>query len=423
MTIKRNLNNILYWSLGLICRLTITRFKPKIIAVTGSAGKTSAKEAIWTILNKNNKVRKSAKNFNNELGVSLAVIGNYNKIWHPVILFWFFVMLKGVLNLFMPKTFYPKILILEYGADRPGDITRLIEIAKPDISVITSIGEIPVHIEFYPSGAPSIIKEKSKIISNLSVSNVAVLNFDDNSTFGIKDKTRARVVGFGFSEKADIRISNFSHIISNKKILGVNFKIENSGSMLPVVIKDVFSIGYAYASASAIAVAREVGFNIIESADILSKSYIPTKGRSLIIDGIKNSQIIDESYNSSPIALEFALLTMSGIDFRRRVGVLGDMLELGEFTQKAHEKIGKTVSDSLNVLITVGIRAKFIANMALRKGMNKDNVYVYETAKEAISNIKNIIKEDDLILVKGSRAIGLEKIVSEIKETRVCVSS
>ena len=182
MRIKRSLNNVLYRCLSIICRLTIIRFKPKIIAITGSAGKTSSKEAIWTILSKNDKVRKSVGNFNNELGISLAIIGNYKRIWHPVIVFWLLVITRGILNLFMPKRFYPNILVLEYGADRPGDITKLIEIAKPNISVITSIGEIPVHIEFYPSGVTSIAKEKAKIILNLSVSNVAVLNFDDNTT-------------------------------------------------------------------------------------------------------------------------------------------------------------------------------------------------------------------------------------------------
>ncbi len=412
---KNNLYKILNFLISKVAKLNIWRFRPKIIAITGSAGKTSAKEAIYSILKETGRVRRTSGNFNNELGVPLSIIGEYNKIWHPVIFFWGFVFLKGVFNLFMPKRFYPKILVLEYGADRSGDIANLVKIASPDVAVITSVGDIPVHVEFYPTGVGAVIKEKSKLISGLSVSDKVVLNFDDKNTFEMKDKTRAKIVGFGFSEKSKFKISNFSHTIEDRKIEGINFKIEENGSTIPISIKNAFSIGHAYSCAAAISTASLIGINPIESANYLTKNYIPVIGRSFISDGVKNTQIIDESYNSSPIALGIALKTLAGIKDNRRVAILGDMLELGGFTEKAHRVAGKISSESLDILITVGSRAKFIAKQAIKEGMKESTVFSYPEINEySIKEIKNTIKKNDVVLVKGSRAIGLEKIIKEL---------
>lgn len=415
MKIKKYLYSILYRILHIISKLVVWRFKPQIIAITGSAGKTSAKEATWSILRAKYRTRKSVGNFNNELGVPLAILGGYKRIWHPLILFWGFVIIKGFLSIFLPKRFYPEILILEYGADKSGDMAKLVNMARPYIGAVTSIGDIPVHVEFYPSGVGAVIKEKAKLISRLSVNNFAILNFDDKNTYNIREKTRAKVIGFGFSPKSDFKISNFSHIVEGDKIMGINFKIEKNGAMIPIHIKNVFSIGHAYSATLAIAIADNIGINIIEAAEILSNNYIPVNGRSIIVSGIKNTQIIDESYNSSPIALKLSLFTIMGVDFCRRVGILGDMAELGGFTQKAHEKIGRIVPESFDVLITIGEKSKYIAKSAIKNGMSRRKVFVYSNAEDAMRDIKNIIKKDDLIFIKGSRIVGLDKLVELLK--------
>jgi UDP-N-acetylmuramoyl-tripeptide--D-alanyl-D-alanine ligase len=413
---KKILLSFLKSVLLLLSRLTIKRFDPTIVAVTGSAGKTSSKEAIWAALKNRYYVRKTLANFNNELGVPLSILGNYSSIQSPVWFFWIKVLIVGFLNLiFKSKNTYPQILVLEYGADKPKDISHLLKIAKPHVAVISAIGQIPVHVENYPQGIEGVTKEKGKIIFDLLVDDYAVLNADDSTVMKLKEKTRAKVITFGFSNEADIKISNFKHIINNGKIEGITFKLENQSASVPVVLKNVFSISHAYAAACAASVAMVFDLNLVDSANAFALNYTPVKGRSIIIDGIKQTQIIDESYNSSPLALEIALKSIALIKDSRKIAVLGDMTELGDFTLKAHEMIGDIVPSCVDILITVGLRAKFIAYRAIKKGMDKDSVFLFDDVDKAGLFLQQIIKKGDLILIKGSRVVGLDKIVEEIK--------
>ncbi len=413
---KKKLISSLQFILKLLSKATINKFKPVIIAVTGSVGKTSSKEAIWSILKGQQNSRKTSANFNNELGIPLAILGDYQKISKPAWFFWIKVVLSSVFNiLFKSKYFYPKILVLEYGADKPGDINKLVDIAKPHIAVISAIGKIPVHVENYPQGIESVAKEKSKLISNLSTSDIAVLNADDPTISKIEEKTRAKILTFGFSKNSFVRISNFKHLEEDGKIYGIAFKLENNGASVPIILNGAFSVAHAYAAACASCVALTFDINLVGSANALASYYKPIKGRSMIIDGIKESQIIDESYNSSPIALETALISMKEIKNKRKLAVLGDMMELGNYTLEAHEFIGKIIPECLDVLITVGSRAEFIAQSAIKNGMNKNFVFSFNNAQDAGLKLQEIIKKGDLVLVKGSRVVGLDKIVDEVK--------
>lgn len=412
---KSFLLKILSWKLKILTRIYIWRFRPTIIGITGSAGKTSAKKAIYAALGQRFRVRHSQGNFNTELGLSLTFLGEWKEITKPLWWFWLKVLLKGAWGLLMPKRWYPEILILEYGADKPGDISTLLSIATPHIAVLTAIGNVPVHVEHYPVGVEQVAKEKTKLISNLGVHDIAVCNEDDALVRTGKEKTRAQKLSFGFSKSADIRISNFSHIIKEERIKGIHFKLERDGAMVPVVLEHVFSVGHAYAAACAVMVARALNIHMIEAANSLSQYYRPEAGRSGIIPGVKNTQIIDESYNSSPLALELALKTLESITYTRRVGVLGDMLELGEHTIKAHEAIGMVAPNALDVLVTVGTRAALIAKKAVKKGMGQEYVFSFDTAEEAAKPVEKLLKKGDVILVKGSRSIGLETVIEEIR--------
>lgn len=404
----------------IIARLTLKKFNPFVIAITGSVGKTSAKEAIYSVLSKKKRVRKSLSNFNNELGVPLTILGDWSCVSKPAWLFWLKVFFLSFLKLiFGIKRFYPEILILEYGADRPGDISYLLKIAKPNLAIISAIGTTPVHVEFYLSGVEGVAKEKGKLISDLSSFSTAVLNYDDPLIYKMKGKTRAKIISYGFSNKADIKISNFGHILRGKKIEGINFKLESGGISVPISIGSAFSISHAYAVACSACVAKVFGINFVEFSEIISYNYSPFSGRSVIIDGIKNSQIIDESYNSSPLALETSLITMEKISFKRKIAVLGDMLELGKFSIKSHEAIGALIPSCVDILITVGARAKLMADSAVRNGMNMDYVYYFDNSKEAGLKLQEIIKQGDLVLVKGSRAIGLDRVIDEVMEMKL----
>ena len=223
-------------------------------------------------------------NLNNELGMPLTILGDFSdeqlkivsrgypagKSKFKKILFWEKTILFSFIRLFNPlKSAYPEVLILEYGADRPGDIKYLLNIAKPKIAVITAIGETPVHIEYYEN-AQAVAKEKAKLVENLFVSNFAVLNFDDEMAMAMKEKTRAKIMTFGFNEGADVKIFNFEN---NLQTEGCSFKIEHGGSFVPVVLKNVSDKQYAYATAIGVAIGIIYGLNLIESAESIVLNY------------------------------------------------------------------------------------------------------------------------------------------------------
>lgn len=416
--------NILKYILKRLTELTIWRYKPDIIAITGSVGKTSIKDAIYAVLSSSGKkVRKSGGNLNNELGVSLTILGDWPEknlelvsLWQPAgekkirkFLFWLEVIAFSFLRvIFLPKYFYPKILILEYGADRPGDIKNLLEIAKPKIGVISAIGETPVHIEFY-SGLEAIVREKSKLIENMSVNDFAVLNFDDELAMEAKEKTRAKITTFGFDDGANVRIVNFEN---------VNFKIEYQGSVVPVNMKNTFGRPQAYAAGAATCVGLIYGLNLVRICEALSSDYQPAKHRMNLLAGVNGSLVIDDSYNASPISMKAALEALADTKAEngtRKIAVLGDMRELGEHSLKAHKDIGKLAAGIVDFLITAGKEGKIIAESAVLNGLAKDKVLSFDTAEEASKAIKEIIQKGDIILVKASRGIGLDKVVGEIK--------
>ncbi len=395
---------------------TIQTFKPFIIAITGSVGKTSAKEAIYAVLRDAKRVRRSSANLNNELGVSLTILGDWKYIKQPAFFFWLKVIIVASARLvWKPFDHYPEVLVLEYGADAAGDIKHLMSIAHPDMGVLTGIGIIPVHVENYLTGVDGVVREKSTIVSDLYTSNIACINIDDPHAPDVVKKTKARIVSYGFNKEADIRISRVSHTYEGDAIAGITFKLDVEGSSIPFVVRNVFSISHAHAIAAAVAIAHSIGINPVVVATSLERYYKPVQGRSALVEGIKRTQIIDESYNSSPAALEVALASLKMVTHRRKIAVLGDMLELGQFTIQAHERAGALVPQATDILITVGDRAKFIAQKALEKGMYKTKVFVVENAEEASRKLQAIMLPGDLILVKGSHSIGLDAVVNEMR--------
>jgi UDP-N-acetylmuramoyl-tripeptide--D-alanyl-D-alanine ligase len=398
--------------------LTIKKYQPGVIAITGSVGKTSAKEAIYAVLKDSRFVRANHGNFNNELGLPLTILGDYSKISGKI--FWLKVIFKSVFRLILPVRGvfafggkYPEILILEYAADKPGDIKNLLDIARPQIGVITAIGSVPAHVEFY-SGPEAVAREKSKILESLPNTGFAVLNMDDKYVADMKIRTRAYVMSYGFSPDAAIQITNFENRVEGGKPEGIFFKLNYGGSFVPVRIDGCLGKPQAYAAAAAAAVGFAFGMNLVKVSDAL-RSYNPPLQRTTIIPGIKDSFVIDDAYNASPTSMKAAIELAGSVKFKRKIAVFGDMLEIGKYTIEAHEEIGRLAGEVFDILITVGPRSKFIAESAHKKGMESKNILSFETADDAKFKIREIIKKGDLVLVKGSHAMQLEKVVEEIK--------
>ena len=408
------MQSLLQRILTTLAQAYLARYKPAIVAVTGNVGKTSTKEAIGAVLGTIMRVRMSGGNLNNELGVPLSIIGDWSEEYYQKgssFFLWAKVITRGIIGLIFPLE-YPKVLVLEYGADHPGDIARLVKLYKPTVGVVTAVGEIPVHVEYF-SGPEALAKEKSELVRALDPRSLAILNFDDQVVLDMQTVTKAQVRTFGFGDGASVRISNLDLSTDDRgRPQGINFKLHLDGSLMPMKIEGSLGRSQTYASAAAAIVGLHFGMNLVEINKGLL-SYRGTPGRLRIIPGIRGSVIIDDTYNAAPAAMHLALDTLRNCSAPRKVAVLGDMLELGRYSLEVHRTAGNKVGNLVHALVCVGEKAKFIADSAANQ-MAREQIYTFHTSEEAKSKVQELIKEGDLVLVKGSQGMRMEKIVEEI---------
>jgi len=393
-------------------QVILKKYKPKIVAVTGSVGKTSTKDAIYAVISKSFHTRKSDKSFNSDIGIPLTILGCSNAWNNP--LGWLQNIWFGF-SLIIFRSAYPEWLVLEVGADRPGDIKQIAKWLKPDVVVVTKFADVPVHIEYFKS-REEVIAEKGNLVDALNHDGFLVLNSDDQDVFAFKNKTTNNIISYGLLGDTDVRATNYSVYYGEEtgEPYGVHFKVEYAGNCLPVKIIGTLGANNIYSSLAGLAVGIGLGLNLVESTESLSK-FVPPKGRMNIIRGIKNTIIIDDTYNSSPVALNSALQTLITLKTKgRKIAVLGDMMELGRHTSDAHKSAGIVSATACDILVTVGIRSRILAESAIDAGLEEDCVLQFDEANEAGEYIKNIIKEGDMILIKGSQSIRLERVVKEI---------
>lgn len=409
---KKFLKKIVQKTLALLARAILRKYRPKVIGVTGSVGKTSTKQAIFKVLSLKFNVRQNIKNYNNEIGLPLTIIGASSggrSIWG-----WLGVLIKALVLLAWRDKNYPKILVLEMAVDRAGDMKYLTDLAPCDISVVTNIS--PVHLEFFKT-LDRIAKEKSVIISHLGKNDWAVLNGDNRHVAEMEQLVKGRVIKYGVTnDQAQIRASEV--VISKdigQQVVGLSFKLSYQGSTVPVLLPNILGEHLIYAALAAAAVGIINGMNLLEISEALRLFEAP-KGRMHLLAGIKNTFIIDDSYNAGPDSMVAALAVLGKLNvLQKKVAVLGDMLELGEYTVEAHQNIGKLVAENrINILITVGERAKIIASEAEKCGISPENIFSFSDSESAGRFIQDRIEQGDFILVKGSQGMRMEKIVKEI---------
>jgi UDP-N-acetylmuramoyl-tripeptide--D-alanyl-D-alanine ligase len=420
---KKILQNILQKLLKFESKLILKKYKPKIVGITGSIGKTSTKEACACVLSSKFRIRKTIGSYNNEIGVPLTIIGE--KTAGKNILGWARILLKGIfLFLFRDKNF-PEILILEMGVEKPKDMDYLLDFIKPKVGILTALPEIPVHLEFFRS-AEELFAEKTKLIKNLSKDGMAILNYDDRRVRRAKSLTKASVLTFGFDEKADVFADNLifspraclsKETFDREKLCGMSYKLHFRENIVPVRMPYIFGRQQVYASLAAAACGIAFNMNLVEISQNLRK-FKPPPGRMNLIRGIKNSFIIDDSYNASPEATLTALDVLSELSpSGKKIAILGDMLELGPKTEEGHRKVGEKVTRICDVLVCVGSASKFIADEARKQGMDASRVFEFEEGKaiDAAKFVQNkILDQGDLVLIKGSQRMRLEKAVKEL---------
>jgi UDP-N-acetylmuramoyl-tripeptide--D-alanyl-D-alanine ligase len=398
--------------LAFFAKRVVKKYKPKVVGITGSIGKTSAKEAVFCVLDGHFRVRQNIKNYNNELGVPLTIIGAESGGSNPIA--WLNIFVKAINLLITEQKDYPEILVLEMGADKPGDIEYLVKIAPCFVGVLTKIS--PTHLEAFKT-IEAVAKEKEKIFTFIGKDGFAVVNFDDERVVECAEHTEAKVISYGFGENAAVRALDLTEMNEQKALIGLKFKIQHEGNAMPAFMPGVIGAHGLYAGLAASGVGLAFGLNLIQVSDGLKKYHAP-KGRMNVIAGLKESLIIDDTYNSSPDAAMAAVETLKNLNIigiNRKVAVFGDMLELGSLSEEAHLSLGKKAAEAgIRMLVCAGTFRSFIAEGAKSAGLNGQNIFQFETSELAGQAMPNLLQSGDLILVKGSQGSRMERVVKAI---------
>lgn len=398
------LEAILRW----MAMVVLKKYNPQIIGITGSVGKTSAKEAVFLVISEKFRTRKNIKNYNNEIGVPLTIIGAESG--NKSIFKWQKVFFKWLAVVVLPLE-YPEVIVLEMGVDRPGDMKRLTDFIPVKIGIVTVISSS--HLEFF-KGIDQIAKEKEKIIEALPPEGIAILNADDELVFRMKKGAESEVILYGFSENAQVRATNVVNIFENGKPQGLSFKLDYQGKSVPVRLPHIIASHQIYAVLAGVSAGIAMKINLVDIAKALG-NFSPPPGRMNLLAGADGSAIIDDTYNSSPRSAIAALETIEKMESLRKIAVLGDMLELGKEEEAGHKEVARKIFTlNADMFFAVGDRMKMAILELERLGYAEEKIFWFENPGEAGIKLLEKIKPGDLILVKGSQGMRMEKIVEKI---------
>jgi UDP-N-acetylmuramoyl-tripeptide--D-alanyl-D-alanine ligase len=422
---KKALQKNLQDKLFAVSRAVLTQYKPRIVAITGSVGKTSTKDAIATVLEAKHRVRASHGNYNNEIGVPLTILDEQSP--GRSIFGWWKLLRRGHVLANSTDREYPEVLVLEMAMDRPGDMVKLVELARPHVSVVTDVSES--HLEFFPS-VDAIAKEKSEVVRALDQSGVAVLNADNSWTRDMAKLHKGKTITFGLGDDADVRGIEIApttqlpgHAIADQELqalqksgvpLGTAFKIAYQGQTVPVRLPRVLGRQQVYAALAAAAVGIAHGMNLVEISQALL-SYIPPKGRMNLIPGIKDSMLIDDTYNASVVSTQAALDALEQISTPgRKIVALADMAELGVRTEPGHREVGQRVAQVADFAVFVGTAMKFAAEAAQEAGMSDEKHTELNDSRQVEEALQKVLQPGDILLIKGSQSQRMEHAVKAL---------
>lgn len=415
------LKHQLHVTLYHLAKWVLERQQPTVIAVTGSVGKTSTKEAIYAVLKSKYSVRRTEGNYNNEIGLPLTVIGSTSGGRNPFK--WLVIILKA-LAYSLWSLRYPKVLVLEMGADKPGDIKYLTSLAPAHIGILTTISDTPAHLENFKD-VEQLANEKLIMLRHLGKDDIAIANLDEPFVVEALPKLKAKPFSISIKTEADLMAFDIDYAKDPMKLAyepavsGLRFKIRYQGSTVPVFIPGAVGLPIVYSALFAMACGLQMGMNLVDIIAAL-QTYQAPNGRLRLLQGKQHSVIIDDTYNSSPAAAREALTILHNMKTPgRRIAVLGMMAELGPATKRSHTALGKFLAElEIDLLVTVNKEAEVIAESAVANGFPTGMVFHYADANAAAANVPSILQPNDIILFKGSQISRLEKVVKACLEDR-----
>ena len=354
-------------------------YKIPVVGITGSVGKTSTKDIIASVMSKKYNVLKTLGNYNSQVGLPLTIL----------------------------RLKEHNAMVVEMGMSQKGEISNLTQIAKPDVAVITNVGT--AHIGNLGS-RENILKAKLEILEGLNKSGTLVINNDNDllHKWNLEDKKDYKIVTFGIENKSDIMPYDIK--LSEN---GSTYKIDVDGKTYDVKI----SVGgnhFVLNSLCAIAIGRIFNIRMEDILDGIANFEL-TKRRMQVEKSKNEITIINDCYNANYDSMKAAIEYLGKLNSSTKIAVLGDMLELGEFSKELHEKIGEeVVKNKIDILITVGKESENIAKVAELKGMAKEKIHICKNNEEAIQLIKKIAKPKEAILLKASNGMKFQNIYEQI---------
>jgi UDP-N-acetylmuramoyl-tripeptide--D-alanyl-D-alanine ligase len=353
----------------------------RVVAVTGSNGKTTTKNMLRTVLELAGSVVSPRGSFNNQVGAPLSMLG---------------------------VTAETDFLVVEMGASAVGDIARLVSIVTPDVAIVLKVGL--AHAGGFGS-IEETQKAKAELVTELPDSAVAILNVDDTRVAAMAELTRARVVGFGFSESATVRAEDVSTSVE-----GTRFTLVSGGKRIPAQLRIIGEHNVMNVLAT-VAAAKEFGVDVSNAVAALCELPRAERWRMEILHAPGGVTVINDGYNASPDSMSAALKTLAEItrDAHRSIAVLGEMAELGEFSDEEHDRIGRLIV-RLNIdrLIVVGNGARHIHNAAGLEGSWDGESVLVHSADEAYDLLRKELRSGDVVLVKSSNSAGLRLLGDRI---------
>lgn len=379
-------------ALGDIARYQRQKINMPVIAVTGSAGKTTVKDMISWVLSKKFNVLSNEGTENNHIGLPLALIN---------------------------ATPMHDMAVLELGTNHPGEIEYLAKVCQPNIGIITNIG--PAHLEYFGS-LSGVLKEKYALIRNLKKPYIAILNADDKLLKKriYRKSIKPAVFGFSIHNKSDFSAFNIKYhsgkleFCSGSFLTGSKKWRDRAGEKANKIYNfRLNTLGYnnVYNALSAIATAIIFGMGYKDISSRLSSFTLPAGRLNYIV--VNNIRFIDDTYNSNPLSMKYALDALGSVKIKgRKIFVMGDMLELGSLKESFHYQVGRDVVKICDALVTVGKLSAFAADAAMAYGLGNKNIFICNSPAEAGDILVKKISPDqeDLVLVKGSRGMKMEEI-------------
>ena len=349
----------------------------RVIGITGSVGKSTTKEMIAEVLSQRYRTLKSPGNLNNEIGLPLSILklsSGYQRA------------------------------VLEMGFYVPGEIAFLCDIALPQVGVVTNIGT--VHAERAGS-QETIAQGKSELVQALPEEGVAILNFDDPWVRKMEEKTRAQVFFYGLSSESDLWADN----VEGQGLEGIRFRLHYKRETLHVRVP-LIGRHSVHTALRATAVGLVEGLTWQEIFDGLNQGH--TQLRLVAVRSKTGALLLDDTYNASPESMLAALNLLDELD-GRKIAVLGDMLELGQYERQGHEMVGLRAAQVADSLLTLGTRAHVIAEAARKSGMRRSSVLEFDELEPIVDWLNENLSKNDSVLIKGSHGLRMDRIVNVLE--------